>query len=63
MKERLTSGESFMASCSKDPDFFHFCMNHIPMQVGDKTEIILEIDALAISNDSSRVFIGLTCVH
>jgi len=30
MKERLTSGVSFMASCSRDTDFFHFCMNHMP---------------------------------
>lgn len=27
---RTSDGESFIASCSRDSDFFHFCMNHIP---------------------------------
>lgn len=32
MNDRLTSDASFMANCNNEPDFFNFCMNHIPGQ-------------------------------
>lgn len=32
MNDRLTSDASFMANCNNEPDFFSFCMNHIPGQ-------------------------------
>lgn len=53
MKDRLTSGESFIANCSRDPDFFHFCMNHIPARINE-TVIFYHSQVFETSREGGR---------